>query len=143
MDLVVYFTDTSSGTLSTEALSRTTGASGFKSPSTTQHSLHLRLGENATVMAVLYPVTRTQATPKFTKLANGRAVKIESSYGTDYAFLDLDPFDFSQGGAVFPRPSRRRPTASRRPPPQPLRQRPGALPRRGCDHCPLTRALRN
>jgi hypothetical protein len=101
VDLVVYFTDTSSGTLSTEELSRTTGASGFKSPVTTQHSLHLRLGENATVMAVLYPVTRTQTTPKFTKLANGRAVKIESSYGTDYAFLGLDPFDFSQGDLSF------------------------------------------
>jgi hypothetical protein len=52
-------------------------------------------------MAVLYPVTRTQRTPKFTKLANGRAVKIESSYGTDYAFLSLDPFDFSQGDLSF------------------------------------------
>jgi hypothetical protein len=101
VDLVVYFTDTSSGTLSTEELSRTTGASGFKSPVTTQHSLHLRLGENATVMAVLYPVTRTQTTPKFTKLANGRAVRIESSYGTDYAFLGLEPFDFSQGDVSF------------------------------------------
>jgi hypothetical protein len=52
-------------------------------------------------MAVLYPVTRTQTTPKFTKLANGRAVKIESSYGTDYAFLGLEPFDFSQGDLSF------------------------------------------
>ena len=98
---MVYFTDTSSGTLSTEELSRTTGASGFKSPTTTQHSLHLHLAENATVMAVLYPVTRTQTTPKFTRLANGRAVKIESSSGTDYAFLSLDPFDFTQGDLSF------------------------------------------
>ena len=101
VDLVVYFTDTSSGALSTEELSRTTGASGFKSPVTTQHSLHLRLGENATVMAVLYPVTRTQTTPKFTRLANGRAVRIESSYGSDYAFLGLEPFDFQQGDLSF------------------------------------------
>ncbi|MEI7938667.1 MAG: hypothetical protein WCK27_18445 [Verrucomicrobiota bacterium] len=101
VDLVVYFTDTSAGTLSTEELSRTTGASGFKSPVTTQHSLHLRVGEDATVMAVLYPVTTTQTTPTFTRLANGRAVKIESSYGTDYAFLGLAPFDFQQGDLWF------------------------------------------
>jgi hypothetical protein len=101
VDLVVYFSDTSGGALSTEELSRTTGASGFKSQTTTQHSLRLRLGENDTVSAVLYPVTRTQTTPKFTKLANGRAVKIESSYGTDYAFLGLEPFDFKQGDLAF------------------------------------------
>ena len=101
MDLVVYFNDTSSGTLSTEELSRTSAASGFKNQVTTQHSLHLRLGQNDTVSAVLYPVTHTQTTPTFTKLANGRAVKIESSYGTDYAFLGLEPFDFKQGDLSF------------------------------------------
>jgi hypothetical protein len=101
VDLVVYLAETSSGTLSTDELSRTTGASGFQTRTTTQHSLHLRLQPNATVTAVLYPVTQGQPTPQFTKLDNGRAVEISSSYGTDYAFLGFTPFEFSQGNLAF------------------------------------------
>ena len=101
VDVVVYLAETSSGTLTTEELSRTTGASGFKTRTTTQHSLHLRLQPNATVTAVLYPVTQGQPTPQFTKLDSGRTVKISSSYGTDYAFLGFSPFDFSQGNLAF------------------------------------------
>ena len=101
VDLVVYLAETSSGTLSTDELSRTTGASGFQTRTTTQHSLHLRLQPNATVTAVLYPVTQVQPTPQFTKLDNGRAVEISSSYGTDYAFLGFTPFEFSQGNLAF------------------------------------------
>jgi hypothetical protein len=101
VDLVVYLAETSSGTLSTEELSRTTGASGFKTRTTTQHSLHLQLQPNATVTAVLYPVTQGQPTPQFTKLDSGRTVKISSSYGTDYAFLGFTPFDFNQGNLAF------------------------------------------
>jgi hypothetical protein len=101
VDLVVYLAETSSGTLTTEVLSRTSGASGFKTPTTTQHSLHLRLPPNATVTAVIYPVTHTQSTPTFTRLDHDRALKIDSSFGTDYVFLGFTPFDFSQGNIVF------------------------------------------
>ena len=52
-------------------------------------------------MAVLYPVTATQAIPTFTKLEQGGAVMIESSYGTDCVFLGFTPFDFHQGDLTF------------------------------------------
>ena len=101
VDLVVYLAETSSGTLTTEQLSRTTGYSGFKTRTTTQHSLHLRLQPNATVTALLYPVTHAQSTPTFSKLDHDRVVKIASSYGTDYVFLGFTPFDFNQGNLAF------------------------------------------
>jgi hypothetical protein len=101
VDLVVYFVETSSGTLSTEVLSRTTGVSGFKTLTTTQHSLHLRLQPNATVTAVLYPLTRTQPVPEFARLDGGRVVKIKGDFGTDYVFLGFGPFDFRQGSLAF------------------------------------------
>ena len=101
VDLVVYFAETSSGALSTEALSRTSGASGFKTPATTQHSLHLHLRPNATVTALLYPLTHAQSTPAFAKLDNGRVVKIKGDFGTDFVFLGFSPFDFRQAGFAF------------------------------------------
>jgi len=101
VDLVVYFAETSSGTLTTEELSRTTGASGFKTRTNTQHSLHLHLQPNATVTAILYPVTHTQSTPTFAKLDYDRVVRIDSSFGTDYVFLGFIPFDFNQGHLAF------------------------------------------
>jgi hypothetical protein len=101
VDLVVYFAETSSGALSTEELSRTTGASGFTTRTTTQHSLHLQLQPNATVTAVLFPVTHAQATPSFTRLDQDRVLKIESSFGADYVFLGFTPFDFKQDNFAF------------------------------------------
>jgi hypothetical protein len=101
VDLVVYFMETSGGSLSTEQISRTNGASGFTSRVTTQQSLHLQVNRNARIAAILYPVPHSQPTPTFTKLADGQAVKIESGYGTDYAFLSLAPFDFNQGKVNF------------------------------------------
>jgi hypothetical protein len=101
VDLAVFFTQPSAGALSTEELSRTTGASGFKSRVTTQHSLHLRLPANGAAGAVLYPITREQASPKFTALADGQAVKIESSFGTDYAFEALEPFECARDLLTF------------------------------------------
>jgi len=101
VDLVVYFMETSGGSLSTEQISRTNGASGFTSRVTTQQSLHLHVNRNARVAAILYPVPHAQPTPTFTRLADGQAVKIESGYGTDYAFLSLAPFNFNQDKVTF------------------------------------------
>jgi len=101
VDLVVYFLETSDGALSAEALTRKNGASGFKDRMANQRSLHLKLKPHSTVIAVLYPILHGQPTPRFTRLANGAGVKIESSFGTDYAFLGLDPFEFKQDLVAF------------------------------------------
>jgi hypothetical protein len=82
-------------------LTRKNGASGFKDRMANQRSLHLKLKPNATVVAVLYPILHGQPTPRFTRLATGAGVKIESSFGTDYAFLGLDPFEFKQDLVAF------------------------------------------
>ena len=42
-----------------------------------------------------------QPTPRFTTLADGRGVKIESSFGTDYALLGLDSFRLQADGLEF------------------------------------------
>jgi len=101
VDLAVYFLETSDGMLSTETLSRKNPASGFKDRMANQLSLHLKLKPHATVVAVLYPILHGQPTPRFTRLANGAGVKIESSFGTDYAFLGLDLFEFKQDLVAF------------------------------------------
>ena len=51
--------------------------------------------------AVLYPVMKDQATPKMVSLAGGRVVKIESSFGKDYAILALEAFRFRDGDLEF------------------------------------------
>jgi hypothetical protein len=100
-DLAIYFLETSDGALSTETLTRTNGASGFGNRIANQRSLHLKLKPHATVITVLYPIVQGQPTPRFTRLADGSGVKIEGAFGTDYAFLGLDPFEFEQDSLAF------------------------------------------
>ena len=101
VDLAVYFLEISEGALSTEDLTRTNGASGFANRIANQRSLHLKLRPHATVITVLYPVLQGQPTPRFTRLADGSGVKVEGPFGTDYAFLGLDPFEFEQDSLAF------------------------------------------
>jgi hypothetical protein len=52
-------------------------------------------------VAVLYPVLRNQPTPKLTALAEGRIIKIESTFGTDYAVLGQEEFRYAGEGLEF------------------------------------------
>jgi len=100
-DLVVFFAEPARPDISTEELTRTSGASGFKSRQSTQRCLHVKMPPRQPVAAVLYPVMKDQQMPQFTSLLGGRVVKIESPFGTDYAFLALESFRFSGDGIDF------------------------------------------
>jgi hypothetical protein len=103
VDLVVYFLEPRGAKPASETATRTTGASGYGADqrSRTQRSLHLKQPAGQPTSVVLFPVMQTQPTPKFTPLAEGRAVKIEGDFGTDYAMLGLEPFQLTADGIVF------------------------------------------
>lgn len=101
VDLVVYFLQPEKRTVTTEKVTRTAGTSGWghNDRTTSQYCLKIqRLPSNQPVSVVLYPVMRDQPTPRFTTLAGGRVVKIESKEGTDYAILALERFQFAGDG---------------------------------------------
>ena len=100
-DLAVFFLDPPQPRLAVESLTRRTGASGFHTLESTQHALHLRAAGGRPVAVVLYPLWKDQAMPRFTVLAGGRGVKIDSSFGTDYALLGLESFRFEGAGIDF------------------------------------------
>lgn len=50
---------------------------------------------------VVYPRLKNEPAPRFTTLAEGRGVKVESPVGTDYVFLSKEPFTFQEGGVEF------------------------------------------
>jgi hypothetical protein len=100
-DLVVFFPDAPGPRLSTESLTRRSGASGFASQESTQWCLHVKLPGGTPCVAVLYPVLRNQPTPKLTALAEGRIIKIESTFGTDYAMLGQEEFRYAGEGLEF------------------------------------------
>jgi len=100
-DLVVYFLEPVQPRLTTQSITRRSGASGFSTQESTQHSLHVQAPSNQPVAAVLYPVLKDESSPRFTPLAGGRGVKIESSFGTDYALLALESFGFRAEGIEF------------------------------------------
>ncbi len=101
-ELAVFFSEPARPGVTTESLTRRTGASGFPSGNeSTQRSLQVAMPDGRPVAAVLYPLMKAQETPQFTALADGRIVKITSSYGTDYVILSAEPFLFRGEGIEF------------------------------------------
>ena len=50
---------------------------------------------------VVYPRLKNEPAPRFTAIAEGRGVKVESAAGTDYVFLSNEPFTFQEGDVEF------------------------------------------
>jgi hypothetical protein len=67
--------------------------------SVAQTGLIAQVAQGQPFMAVIYPRLKTQAPPKVTSLAAGKAVKVEHQDGTDYIFLSDKTFSF-QGESV-------------------------------------------
>jgi hypothetical protein len=67
------------------------------------HSDHVSLavGGSGSVTAVLYPRLKKERQPQVSALADGRGVKLTTSVGTDYVFLDPSDFSYSQAGVAF------------------------------------------
>jgi hypothetical protein len=100
-DLAVFFAARPDGPVRSEAITRRAGASGFGSNESTQRCLHLKMPPDWPVAALLYPLAKDQPTPRMTSLADGRVVKIESTFGTDYVLLHLEAFRWSGDGLDF------------------------------------------
>lgn len=60
---------------------------------TTQRGLRLAVPKGQPVVCLLYPRLGKEPKPKITALHENRVLKIETSSGTDYALLALDPFE--------------------------------------------------
>ena len=83
---------------------RTAGTAGWghNNRTTTQYGLTMKgVPSSQPVTVVLYPVLGEQVTPRFKSLGDGRVVKIESQFGTDYAMLALERFQFDGEGLAF------------------------------------------
>jgi hypothetical protein len=63
--------------------------------------LHLKAPSDQPVAAVLYPLLKEEPLPRFTVLAGGRAVKVESPLGTDIVMLALESFRLQSEGIDF------------------------------------------
>ena len=77
------------------------GWSSWSEGRTDQLGLHLAQPRGEPLVAVLYPRLRDEATPDVQVLAEGRVIKISGPWGTDYAFLSLEPFEFEDGPIRF------------------------------------------
>jgi len=63
--------------------------------------LSVALDAAGTLTAVLYPRLKTEKPPQVTPLAGGKGVKVVTPVGTDFVFLNPDPFVSSEGGVTF------------------------------------------
>jgi hypothetical protein len=61
----------------------------------------VELPADEAIVAVLYPRMKDEKTAFCRLLANGKAVRIESAFGTDYVFLSPTPFEFKEGEVTF------------------------------------------
>jgi len=76
------------------------GGTGSRQP-LAQLGLSLPVNADQAVMALFYPRLRSEKPPVFTELAGGRGVKVESDHGTDYVFLNPEPFQHADAEVRF------------------------------------------
>jgi hypothetical protein len=70
-------------------------------PTTDQRGLSVDLSAGRSMIWVMYRRLRDQKPPSFQVLADGRCVKIESTFGTDYVFLSRKPFTYLESNLKF------------------------------------------
>ena len=66
-----------------------------------QDLLHLQLPGDGAYAVALFPRQREEAPPVFTAFADGSVTKVAGAFGTDYAFLSLDPVEAKADDATF------------------------------------------
>ena len=66
-----------------------------------QDLLHLQLPGDGAYYVAIFPHPRTETAPAFTTLADGKIIKVTGAFGTDYAFLSLEPGECKDGPASF------------------------------------------
>lgn len=78
----------------------------FVRPASAKPSIHadhiqLSVKEGGTVTVVLYPRLKTERPPRVTPLADGKAMSVQTSKGTDTIFLDPNPVAFKSEQTTF------------------------------------------
>ena len=63
--------------------------------------LHLQLPADGSYFVAIFPRARAEEAPTFTKLADGKVIKVTGKFGTDYAILSQEPADAKADGASF------------------------------------------
>ena len=63
--------------------------------------LHLQLPGDGAYAVALFPRPREEAPPSFTALAGGAVTKVAGAFGSDYAFLSMDPAEAKTVDATF------------------------------------------
>lgn len=106
VDTDVFFAATGAVELRTELRTRRCnfgiGLDGKEGPTeTTQVGLMTTPSPTTALTYILYPRLKTEKTPGFTSLADGKAIKIESDSGTDYVFISSTPFAFKDEVVSF------------------------------------------
>ncbi|MDA1142478.1 MAG: hypothetical protein O3B01_28265 [Planctomycetota bacterium] len=66
-----------------------------------QDMLHLQLPGDGVYHVVIYPRLNGEKPPTFSKLADGRIVKVSGTFGTDYVFLETEETKASEEGVTF------------------------------------------
>jgi hypothetical protein len=61
----------------------------------------LSISAGGGVTAVMYPRLKTELPPQVASLVEGKVVKVTTSVGTDFVFLDPVAFKFNQGSVTF------------------------------------------
>jgi len=106
VDTDIFFARPASPALSTSNKTRRS-ASGLKPDmkwgplESTQTGLIATLKNNRAVTTVIFPRKEDEPVPECTALAGGKVIRIESSRGTDYVFLDTEPFTFEKDNIRF------------------------------------------
>jgi hypothetical protein len=106
VDLDVVFTQPAAPVLTTETITRTAG-SGMNPKlqwgpmASTQTGLIAAMPLVKGFTAVLYPRLKTEKPPVVTPLADGKGARIDTPAGTDYVFLNAQPFTYHEGDIAF------------------------------------------
>ena len=63
--------------------------------------ISIAIHESGSLAVVLHPRMKTEKAPEVTAIAGGRGAKVVTPAGTDYVFLDPEPFSHEQDGISF------------------------------------------
>lgn len=104
VDTNVYFVRPAGVSLTTEQRTHQTSgitAGVYGTVSTRQTGLIATIDGGAGLTTVIYPRLKVEGAPTVTELAEGKVIKVQSGFGTDYIFLSSAPFPYQDRDVSF------------------------------------------
>jgi len=77
------------------------GWSGWNDDRLDQYGIQLTQPGGKPLASVLYPRLRDEAAAQFRTMADGKVTEVKGPWGTDYVFLNAEPFEFQEGPIRF------------------------------------------